>query len=277
MRQTPLHKPFHRTIDAIPTGLKGSRRLSPGQPPCPARQKSHHRQGDRSFALAPGKVFHHHSMRRTFHSPRLIQKVGLDAPQWHEQPGPLGQPVIARSGLATLRALAAEALMRLQADLNTTEPTSGATQPDVLVYKACKMLNPVQKRLNFQLHRWSLGSLCLIDLDIDSVTQDQLLFHRPPDFLPSSSRATFLYGPGDRALQECNLSTQFVRRLQVTQAPVPRCGIGFLLWSCSCKHGPKRKTHGSFLTKSLFPGGGLSWRCRPRAGCNRVGCEAEPR
>jgi hypothetical protein len=97
--------------------------------------------------------------------------------------------------------------MRLQADLNTTEPTSGATQPDVLVYKACKMLNPVQKRLNFQLHRWSLGSLCLIDLDIDSVTQDQLLFHRPPDFLPSSSRATFLYGPGDRALQECNLST----------------------------------------------------------------------
>ena len=54
-------------------------------------------------------------------------------------------------------------------------------------------------------------------------------------------------GWGDRALQECNLSTQCVRRLQVTQAPVPPCGIGFLF--CSCKHGPKRKPHGSFLAE----------------------------
>ena len=42
-----------------------------------------------------------------------------------------------------------------------------------------------------------------------------------------------VYDWGDRALQECNLSTQLVRRLQVKQAPIPRCGVGFLLFADS--------------------------------------------
>lgn len=69
--------------------------------------------------------------------------------------------------------------------------------------------------------------------------------------LISASRSDLVKGfcrRGDRALQECNPSTRFARRLQVTQAPVPRCGIGF--FPCFCKHGPKRKTHRSFSTKS---------------------------
>jgi hypothetical protein len=48
-----------------------------------------------------------------------------------------------------------------------------------------------------------------------------------------------------------------------------------LLWSCSCKHGPKRKTHGPFSTKSLI----FSLNVRPlrRAARNKTGCAAVPR
>ena len=51
------------------------------------------------------------------------------------------------------------------------------------------------------------------------------------------------YGWGDRALQECNLSTQLVRCLQVTQAPVPPCGIGFFLASANTAESEKLSVH----------------------------------
>ena len=47
---------------------------------------------------------------------------------------------------------------------------------------------------------------------------------------------------GDKALQECNLSTQFVRCLQEKQTP-GSAQRDRALFQCYCKHGPKRKTH----------------------------------
>ena len=84
VRQTPSHKPFHRTINGLPTGLKSLRRLSPRQPPCPPRQKSHHRRGDGPLAFAPGNMLHHHPVLGTFHSPGRIPKPGHNPPQRHK-------------------------------------------------------------------------------------------------------------------------------------------------------------------------------------------------
>ena len=80
---------------------------------------------------------------------------------------------------------------------------------------------------------------------------------------------------GDRALQECNLSTQFVRCLQVTQAPVPRCGIGFLLCLAPANTVQSEKLMVHLSTKSLIF---LPQRAVVRrAGCSRSGCAAGPR
>src|SRR5258708_6379266 len=50
MLQPPLHEPLHRTIDRLPTGLKGLSRFPPAQPPCPASKKSHHGAGHWTLA-----------------------------------------------------------------------------------------------------------------------------------------------------------------------------------------------------------------------------------
>jgi hypothetical protein len=59
-------------------------------------------------------------------------------------------------------------------------------------------------------------------------------------------------GRGDRALQECNLSTRLVRRLQVTQAPILR------LWDRDfvlvLQTRPKAKNSWFISTKSLIYG-----------------------
>lgn len=56
---------------------------------------------------------------------------------------------------------------------------------------------------------------------------------------------------GDKALQECNLSTQLVRRLQEKRTPVPRCGIGFLFWDASANTA-QAKNSSLFSTQSLL-------------------------
>jgi hypothetical protein len=70
-----------------------------------------------------------------------------------------------------------------------------------LVNEAGEMLNSVQKRLNFQLHSWSSGLTCSIAL------QNRL--NKPKtSFFAVGGCATLQGGLGDKALQECNLSTK---------------------------------------------------------------------
>ena len=84
---------------------------------------------------------------------------------------------------------------------------AASLEPDILVNKADKVLNAVQNRLNFHLHRWSSGLTVATRFDTDCITEDQPFFQfpapsqRPPRGLSSTC------GPGDRALQECNPST----------------------------------------------------------------------
>jgi hypothetical protein len=97
--------------------------------------------------------------------------------------------------------------VRHQGDLNG-KLTSWAAQPDVLVNEAREMLNSVQKRLNFQLHSWSSWLIGSIDRNTDRITEDQPFFHHPQ---PSTLQAPVVRsacGSGDKALQECNLSTE---------------------------------------------------------------------
>jgi len=66
--------------------------------------------------------------------------------------------------------------------------------------RTCEMLNPVQKCLNFQLHSWSSGFTCSIEC--------QTRLNKPKtSFFAVGSCATLRCGSGDKALQECNLST----------------------------------------------------------------------
>src|SRR5206468_788286 len=128
------------------------------------------------------------------------EETGFDAPQRHEQPAPLRQSVIARSRFATFRALAADALMRLNAHVDLQTSSGRTTKLDLLVDETRKMLNPIQNRLNFQLHGWSSGLL-------RSIACSKRLNKPKTSFFAVGGCATLLCGPGDRALQECNLST----------------------------------------------------------------------
>jgi hypothetical protein len=80
MGQAPLHKPLHRTIHALPTGVEGPGRLPPRQSPCPAGKKAHQGDGDGPFALAPGNMLDHHSVSGALHPPRRMKEKGLDTP-----------------------------------------------------------------------------------------------------------------------------------------------------------------------------------------------------
>jgi hypothetical protein len=81
------------------------------------------------------------------------------------------------------------------------QPSSPGAEPNVLVNEPCEMLNSVQKRLNFQLHSWSSG--------LTSSIECQKRLNKPKtSFFAVGSCATLLGGPGDKALQECNLSTE---------------------------------------------------------------------
>src|ERR1035438_3608058 len=173
----------------FPTGLKCPRGLAPRQMPRPTGQKSHHRRGHGPLALTPGDMLHHHPVLGTFYPARRIEEPSDDSPQRYKQPPPLGQMVITGGGLEALRAFARYALVRRQGNLKT-QLIAWAAQPDVLINEAREMLNPVQKRLNFQLHGWSfwlMGSICC---NTDRITEGQPFFHCPA-FHVASARGKF--------------------------------------------------------------------------------------
>src|SRR5690348_6570700 len=153
MSQSPLHEPFHRTVNRLPTGLEGPGRFSPRQSPPPASQKSHHRRGHRPLSLAPGNMLDPHTVLRAFHPPRPVEVVGHDSPHRHKEPAPLFQLVIARTRLLTGGTFASNSPVWLDLHLHA-QRTPGAPQADALVNKSRKMLYPVQERLNFQLSGW---------------------------------------------------------------------------------------------------------------------------
>ena len=89
--------------------------------------------------------------------------------------------VITRSRLTAFRALAPALGVGLEGDLNVLMLTVAA-EPDLLVNKACKTLNPVQNGLNFELDSWSFGRgfVFLFQLTNYSKKRDQLSVCWPP-------------------------------------------------------------------------------------------------
>src|SRR6266852_9641545 len=158
-------------------------------------------EGDRPLAIAPGNMFDHHSVHRTLHSPWRVEEIGLDAPQRHEQPLALRQSVIARGRFATFRASSTDAAVRLNAHVDPQASLGRISKADLLVDKAREMLNPVQNRLNFQLHGWSFGL-------VRSIACSKRLNKPETSFCVVGDSATLPCGSGDKALQECNLSTE---------------------------------------------------------------------
>ena len=156
VRQAPLHKPFHRTINTFPTRAKGPRGLAPRQPPGPPRKKTHHGRRHRPLALAPGHMFHHHPMLRALDPPGAIDEPRHQAPQRHKQPRAGRQLVITGRRFETPRALGGNPRVRQNDDLQVAGPARWLVHPDILKNKAGKMLQAVQNGFNFQLHRWSL-------------------------------------------------------------------------------------------------------------------------
>ena len=74
-------------------------------------------------------------------------------------------------------------------------------------HKSRTRLNPMQKGLNFQRHRWSIGGVCSIAFAIHRITEDQRFFHSHRASTGQRCVPTWACVPGDGALQECNLST----------------------------------------------------------------------
>src|SRR5215472_5455420 len=155
VRQAPLHKPFHRPINRLPTGLKDLGRLSPTQPSPPAGQKAHHHRGQRTLPLVPRQVLDHHPMLGTFHPTRRVEKPRRDPPQRHMPPPPLLQPVIPGRGPLALRASSPNAPVSLQADFNSTLGPFLLAESNVLIDKSRRVLNAVQNRLKLELNGWS--------------------------------------------------------------------------------------------------------------------------
>ena len=87
-------------------------------------------------------------MLRAFHSPGRVPEMGGDSPQWHKQPAPLRQSVIAGGRLLTLRAPPAHAAMRLQANFDRVRLAPMTLQPNLLINKPGEVLHSVQNRLN---------------------------------------------------------------------------------------------------------------------------------
>ena len=175
--QAPLHKPFHRPIDRLPTGLKDLGRLSPTQPSPPAGQKAHHHRGQRTLPLVPRQVLDHHPMLGTFHPTRRVEKPGLDPPQGHMPPPPLLQPVVTGCGLPALRASSPNASMSLQADFNSTPGPFLLAEPNVLIDKSRLVLKAVQNRLKLELNGWSprRGFACVDNHRLTPATETRYL------------------------------------------------------------------------------------------------------
>src|SRR5690606_26325536 len=157
LRQPPLHEPLHRAVNRFPAGAEGSGGLPPGQMPRPAGQKTHHGDGDRAFAVTPGNVFNDHAVLGTGHASRSIEEIRWKPPQRHEQPRTFRQPVISRQSPLALGAPPPPPPVRLNPNLDAACPAAARAEPDGLVNKTGKALNPVQNGLNFELDSWSPG------------------------------------------------------------------------------------------------------------------------
>jgi hypothetical protein len=102
------------------------------------------------------------------------------------------------------------------------------------------MLNGVQKGLNLQLHGWSLGLFCSIDLNTDCPNPRPAFFNP----LPSEIFALpFCGGWEDKALQECNLSAQppVDCENRIPSGPGQRLGPDSNLWDALASHGQSEK------------------------------------
>src|ERR1019366_1477040 len=142
VRPTPLPKPLHRAIDAFPTGGKSPRRLPPREPPRPTGEKTHHGDGDRTLALAPGNMLDDHPVLRAIHPSGGVEKPGHDSPQRHKKPGALVQPIIAGSGLTAAGAFGGDGGMWWDGDFDATGPAIAmALESDVAVNESGKTLN----------------------------------------------------------------------------------------------------------------------------------------
>src|SRR5208282_4955650 len=219
MRQTPLHKPLHRAIDAFPTGAKGPGRLPPRQPPRPTGKKAHHGNGDRPFTLAPRQMLHHHAVFRAVDPPGGVEKPSHDAPQRHKEPGTLLQPVIARRGLEAARTFGGDGGVRLDGDFDATGlAIPMAVEADVAENESGKTLNRVQNGLNLQLNSWSpvRGLALFCNSHHTRISGDQL-FVLPPR--RSSRRLWAGAASGGDGLP--NSSSRRRRSPRVTDSPAP--------------------------------------------------------
>src|SRR5215467_2074828 len=148
MRQAPLDKPFHRAIDRFPTGLERPPCFPPTQPSRPACQKPHHGARHRTLAVAPRNVLDYHPVLDTLHPSWRVAKVGRDPPQWHKQPAPLRQAVIARGWPLTARTASPYPAMRRHRDLDRLRAALRATHTHRLVNESHKTLHLIQDGLN---------------------------------------------------------------------------------------------------------------------------------
>jgi hypothetical protein len=92
-------------------------------------------------------------------------------------PLPLFQPVIPGRGAIALRALAAPALVGLDANMNGLRFPSLPQQLDFLINKPGTMLNRVENRFKLELNSWSplLGGFVFGKFRLNRTVGDQLL------------------------------------------------------------------------------------------------------
>jgi len=151
--QPPLHEPLDRAVNRFPTRAEDSRRFAPRQPSRPAGQESHHGRGDPLLARIPRHVFDHHPVRRALHPARRVDKLRRDAPQRHEHPAALFQPVVAGARLPARSAARPALGVRLDVHLDFSR-VPGADQAHAAVNEAGEVLHQIQEGFHCQLRGW---------------------------------------------------------------------------------------------------------------------------
>src|SRR5438477_8461565 len=139
--QSPTHHILHGMADLLPGGVKGFRRLFPGELARPVRLELHVHLGQLTLAARPRHFLDDNAAGPAIHPPHRIEQEHQKAPQRDEFELPLREMVIAWGRLMAAGANGCRALAGSDPDFDRG-PVRGA-EARALVDKSPKMMTLV--------------------------------------------------------------------------------------------------------------------------------------
>src|SRR6516162_8723663 len=141
MLQPPTHHILDRLADLLPRGVKGLRRLFPGELARPVREELHVDLGQLMLAGRPRHFLDDDATGPAVHPSHAVEQKHQEAPQGDEFELPLCQMVIAGGRLMAARANGGRALPRSPSHLDGS--ALRGTESGPLVDKSPKVMTVV--------------------------------------------------------------------------------------------------------------------------------------